>query len=1134
MRFIPPRMTDLREQELVRTRSIIVLSAIVLIGVLLLMVLPSLTGGEYLKDFFLQQLEESIGRKIDVHRAKLVLFPRLRLELTQVAIHDRNSDDIFLSAKKLDLVLRLLPLLRKQVVGKRLLIEEPILTLRRDRGGHWNFLDEVAQGGAAEEGAVQTISRVFRIREATLVNGKLIIIDDARPDGTRSIALESVEASLVVRAERGQADLHVSAAHASDKGLSAMSLAGTITTAQRQLLAADDPAASQVRLQFDGNLDVANVNLRDAADFFGPRPVPEQLQGVVNVRSLVRAVPGVAGYDVLLSDLSVNLEQLALTGQASLSGLLTPQPTFALTFAASPIQLRQLLTQLPAQWVHPQLPAIIQEREIDGTVEIVSATVTGSSAAGPPLSLTGEFRVSQAQALIGDSRVPAKDLSAVVSVEAGRIRVSSLSGLYGAIHMNESKALVSFLEAGPWVEMDITGTMAAADLMQFLAKTVTSEQLSRALASSRDVEGMASPTFRLVGPLNQPGGVTFAGGEITVQGVSLTNALLPERLTGLQGRFVLSDGGTKFDQVTGHFGDLALQVSGGITGGSASLFQDLLIRIKGDAGHMIRLLPANAVPAKTIDGLVSGAVVFTGPTLLPHVRGEVVLTESKVTLAGLVEKPVGAQATVEFEGTVPQAGVLLDRIELVVPPLRLPVKGKIQLGKRFSIDASLSTGTLSLSRVPEWIAKGGFEAGNIELSLDLKGKGLNWNGWRTTGWLAMTNGLMNAKGAEGPIQDLYLRVHFVRNGAEIKRLSFRLLGSDLAMEGTVRNWAAKPAIIAKIESNQMDLDLLIPKGDRSPIREFLETLAATSTVQATVSMARGHYRHLKFGNLSARVTIQNGVLDVDRLSGRSTSGEVAGHIVVRLPRKEPAAAEVSVQATGLRVEDILKLLGEKEGGLATGDVRVTGTISGHGRNPHGLSPTLNGKVEVLLENGRIFKSQKRALWKIISILNLPAVLQGKVDLEKEGLPYNKITATVLGRNGLFETENLIIDSPIVKMTAAGSYDVSTDQIDMVWAVSPFGSYSQFINTIPLFGRIFAGERKGLATALFSVKGSIEDPEVTYLPMQSFTSGVTGLAQLAFDVLKNTVMLPIDLMTPDEGKGASKDVISTPEPAPAAP
>jgi hypothetical protein len=192
---------------------------------------------------------------------------------------------------------------------------------------------------------------------------------------------------------------------------------------------------------------------------------------------------------------------------------------------------------------------------------------------------------------------------------------------------------------------------------------------------------------------------------------------------------------------------------------------------------------------------------------------------------------------------------------------------------------------------------------------------------------------------------------------------------------------------------------------------------------------------------------------------------------------------------------------------------------------------LNGKVDVLLENGRIFKSQERAVWKIISILNLPAVLQGKVDLEKDGLPYSKITATVLLRNGLFETENLIIDSPIVKITAAGNYDLPTDQIDMVWAVSPFGSYSQFLKTIPLFGRLFAGDRKGLATALFSVKGSIEDPEVTYLPVKSFATGLTGVAQLAFDILKNTVMLPIDLMTPDEDKGAGKESIPVPEPAP---
>ena len=441
---------------MVRTRVAVALIVILLIGGgAFLMFSTYLTGDDYVKDFFLQQLEQSTGRKIDVHRVKLVLFPSIRLELTQVEIHDRSSDDVLLSAKKLDLVLRFLPLLQKQVVGKRLLIEEPTLTLRRDRTGHWNLFDQVAQGKGTDPNTVETISRIFHIGEATLVNGKLNIIDDVRPEGTRSMMFDSVEVSLLVKAEQGEADLRVSAGHIGDKGRSSISLTGAITTAERPTLAIDDSSGSPITLQFDGTLEASNLDLREAAGFFGPRPVPEQLRGVVNGHSHVRAVPGVAGYDVVFSDLSTNLEQLHLTGQASLSGLLTTQPTFAVTVAAPPVLMSQLLKTVPAEWIHPQLPAVMKDREIDGIVEMVSASVTGSSVEGTQLSLTGEFRVKQGQALIGQSHVPAKDLSAVVSVEAGRLKISNLSGLYGTIHMSESKALVSFLDAGPWLEMDV-------------------------------------------------------------------------------------------------------------------------------------------------------------------------------------------------------------------------------------------------------------------------------------------------------------------------------------------------------------------------------------------------------------------------------------------------------------------------------------------------------------------------------------------------------------------------------------------------------------------------------------------------------------------------------------------------------
>ena len=235
------------------TRVVVALIALLVIGgVAFLWFSPYLTGEDYLKDFFLHQLEQNLGRKIDVHRVKLVLFPTIRLEMTQIVIHDRDQEGVLLSAKKLNLVLRLVPLLRKQVVGKRLLIEEPMLTLRRDRSGHWNLQDRDGPIPASDEEALQMLTRIFRIREATLVNGTVIIIDEARPDGPRTLKLQSVEAALEIFLERGQADLHFSASHHSPQGLSALSLSGTFRKAEQQTLAIRRPRGLPFRFNLTG------------------------------------------------------------------------------------------------------------------------------------------------------------------------------------------------------------------------------------------------------------------------------------------------------------------------------------------------------------------------------------------------------------------------------------------------------------------------------------------------------------------------------------------------------------------------------------------------------------------------------------------------------------------------------------------------------------------------------------------------------------------------------------------------------------------------------------------------------------------------------------------------------------------
>lgn len=1116
----------------VRPYSLVGLILVFLIlGLVFLFYSRELLGTDYLKDFVLQQLEASIGRKIEVDRVKFVVFPGIRLELSHVAIYGhQDPSHVVFTARQMDVALRLIPLLRKQVVAKRIALDEPRLELRRMRDGQWNVLAGL-QTSLSETADLESFARLLLIREATLRNGHITLVDEAREDGTRTAELESVELSLQVHPAQGRGELRVAASLPEEQSVTTIGLMGILTSLNRSsTLTTEDVLSDQPAFQFDGDLEATDLNLKALADFFGPRPVPEALHGTATVRSRVHIVPGVSGYDVVLSDFVAHADQLEVTGRANLSGLMTEQPTFAITFSSPSVDVRNLFHRIPPRWIHPELEGLLTDHQLDGTITVRSATLTGSSTTNPQYSVTGEFRAENVHALIGADRVPADDIAATILVETGRIRVSGMTGRYGAIQIADGKATVSFLDTGPWLEMEIGGDMAAHELVQLLAKALHSKRLSAILAKSHTIEGQALPTFRIVGPLNKPDGLTFAGGEIVARKISLSNPSLPQRVTGIEGRFLFSQDGAQLDQVTARLGDVDLKLNGQITGGTSSTFRDFRLKAHGSADQIRQWLPISSLPHGLIVGPVSTTVALSGPTDAPHLQGDVELTQATMTVPNLGEKPSGSPAGLEFEGNVSRTGgATLTRLEVVIPPLRVPVKGLMRLGEQFRIDAELATGVVSLSSLPEWINKGGIEAGNLEVSLDLKGTDLKWTTWRTSGWIALTNGLMVAKGVDGQIQNLYLRLKFARNLAEIKQLSFRIKDSDVVMAATVRDWATRPVVAAKIESSQMDIDLLIPKGTRSPIREFLETLAATSRVTATANITKGVYKHLRFGALSGRIAIQDGQVHVDGLSGQVGTGQMGGELLVKLPRQAPADASVAVRMTGIPVEAMLPLLGTTDQSI-TGDLKMTGTLQGHGRNPHGLSPTLNGKAEIVAENGRIFKNDKRPIWKILSILNLPAVLRGKINLEKDGLQYSKLTTSVTIQNGVLSTQNLILDSPVVKITAAGTYDAPTDQLDMVWAVSPFGSYAQFVKAIPLFGRLFAGERHGIATALFQVKGSMEDPDVLYLPMKSFTNGLGGLAQLAFDVLKNSLTLPGDLLIPKDERQGFPEPVPIPSPA----
>ncbi len=93
------------------------------------------------REYLIQQAEKSVGREIEVQDIEVNLWNGIgvRFENFRLADDPTFSADPFVQAKSLQANVRLLPLLRKDVQVKRLILHEPGINIIRNRQGVYNF-----------------------------------------------------------------------------------------------------------------------------------------------------------------------------------------------------------------------------------------------------------------------------------------------------------------------------------------------------------------------------------------------------------------------------------------------------------------------------------------------------------------------------------------------------------------------------------------------------------------------------------------------------------------------------------------------------------------------------------------------------------------------------------------------------------------------------------------------------------------------------------------------------------------------------------------------------------------------------------------------------------------------------------
>lgn len=166
---------------------------VVVVLVVVMLVLRSMLPPERLVALAEPRLEAALGREVEIGKASLRFWPLgVRLENVHVQANQGFESPLLLELGSLRLDLRLLPLLRRSMDVRSLVLERLQLVLEQDAKGRWNF--ERATAGAAAPAAPATHGGsplALRIRSLTLRESSLQI----------SMAPRDLELSIPLAAE---------------------------------------------------------------------------------------------------------------------------------------------------------------------------------------------------------------------------------------------------------------------------------------------------------------------------------------------------------------------------------------------------------------------------------------------------------------------------------------------------------------------------------------------------------------------------------------------------------------------------------------------------------------------------------------------------------------------------------------------------------------------------------------------------------------------------------------------------------------------------------------------------------------------------------------------------------------------
>jgi uncharacterized protein YhdP len=419
------------------------------------------------------------------------------------------------------------------------------------------------------------------------------------------------------------------------------------------------------------------------------------------------------------------------------------------------------------------------------------------------------------------------------------------------------------------------------------------------------------------------------------------------------------------------------------------------------------------------------------------------------------------------------------RGQLSGAPVQIQLALKDYAGDEGAFDLAVESSNMKAGVVTSLLLSSGTpqDPGVIRGAVRYAGPFNNKDRRRFTGNLELANVQVNLHPLLQPLRELNGKIVIDEKGIDFQNLKALVAGFPAAASGRWR-YSEKPQLLFDFNAANLDVTYLISQIDPEA-DEFYANLQA----EGKIALSRGRIKNFEFGDLKTDVTIDRKLWRLNNLTARSGGGTIVGVTTIN-DRSDNLGIVAAPKIQAVPIETFLRWFNVTNTEM-TGRVNFTGNLETSGKNDAERKQNLNGAFNLRIEDGMI--NRMRIVVQILNLLDLSRWFTLQLpDLTKQGIRFRAITADFKVVKGVYQTENLIVDSSDLRITGSGKIDVPNDEIDLVVAVRPFSGIESAFNQVPVLGRGVAAIMNSFLVGAFNIKGKIEEPSITPMPLGTLT------------------------------------------------